>query len=363
MDTALYLNNPDIMSDPDLSRITERLQDLCLFLENRAEQNRPVRPEVISNFSSWFYKALYENSPIPPAMERMFHSADSYLSREKLMRTDSKLVLYSVFSFAHYLYKSVIAERAERIEAESILNEQIRVEGDFIKLGRDKRLLQILRALADHNDIACALNQTDLKKIVGVNAKEQMSSYMSKREKYGLWYWIKDGRSKRYFITEKGLQVLRIMREKGNGLPEAYGNEPGSPSMISSAEEQNSRKIFMQYLIIVLYDELKNEGMHSVFNSLIDCDDWDLIEYGLRVILKNNDVRRRVEAYFHRRLSIDIDDTLYLTKNEAFDAFENHTKNYDLMEEQNLDHDERVYDETDNPKNRYNKRDIENLIA
>lgn len=240
---GIRINDQRLHSGEALSRIVDTIQDMCVFLESRAEQGKPIRPEHISNFAADFYSFLYLGCSAPPALERLFQGADSYLSREKMLKSSPQIVLYCMFSFAHYLFKAAASESEKIAEAEKANQELSRESLEQLKVERDPKLLKILQELDAHDDHSSARKQSELQEAIGIRHTSQMSKYMSEKEKYGLWYTIRDGAAKRYFITDKGRRVLEIMREESaHKLAQGDGQYVTRPISDQSAQDITDQK-------------------------------------------------------------------------------------------------------------------------
>ena len=240
---GIRINDQRLHSGEALSRIVDTIQDMCVFLESRAEQGKPIRPEHISDFAADFYSFLYLGCSAPPALERLFQGADSYLSREKMLKSSPQIVLYCMFSFAHYLFKAAASESEKIAEAEKANQELSRESLEQLRVERDPKLLKILQELDAHDDHSSARNQSELQELIGIRHTSQMSKYMSEKEKYGLWYTIRDGVAKLYFITDKGRRVLQMMREESaHRLVQGDGQYVARPISEQSTQDITDQK-------------------------------------------------------------------------------------------------------------------------
>lgn len=244
-----------VQSGYSKEQITEKMQDLCLYLEKMAEQNKPVRPENISDLSTLYLHLLSQDCAVPPAMERMFRGADSYLNREKMLRDAPKTVIYCIFSFARYLLESMSEAREQMVSAEQTSYDQIEEDGELL-LKNDQRMKEILDQLAAHDDLTSALKQSDLQKSIGINTSAQMSAYMKRMEKYDLWYTLREGRSKRYFITDKGRRVLRLMQENENSGSKALT----APGQAVQAVLEDLQKRYGTDKLLLILKKLEMDG-------------------------------------------------------------------------------------------------------
>lgn len=348
MDTTNRINL-EIRTDSESNQVFDNIQSICSFLEKRAEKNKPVRPEQISGFAIWFLRMLSQECPAPPALERMFLSADSYLSRENLLINGSKIVISSIFSFAHYLFKSAALERQERAEAEKTLHERIEEDGELLMLGRDPRLVRILQELMQHDKYSLALNEKELTQKSSFNHTSQMSKYLKEREKYDLWYWLKDGQSKRYFITEKGRQVLKIIQDSKN-----HGSVQGQDDSVQisyPAKELVRRNLFMMYLISALCDVYEPEWLIDKCSRLLAYKGWNQIEKELMQIMEDDFTRKKVQDWF-QEFATRMKMKRYYSNSEEKKMADTNPRNnligiQHTKEEWNLKIDDRVFREFD----------------
>jgi len=293
---AVITKRDEIQSGSESNRIIQMVQDQCDHLGKTALKGKPTHPDKLSKLALWIYRMINSDCSAPPALERAILTSESYLSREQMLMHDSKPVVSGIFSFIHLLIKAAAQEKKDNAKAVretwQILEEAANKDNpdqdamEHLKLGRDPRLLIMLRELDSHDSVNSALNQKQLSEKLGIKSSPQISAYLKNNGKYNLWYVLPDGRAKRYFITEKGRRVLRTMQE--GTVPVKH--ESINPGIYPSAEQTERRKKQVEF-ILLLCKEYAPELLRTSYGNLIWNPEWDKLG-----VLLSEKIRRKKET-------------------------------------------------------------------